>query len=70
MIWDDAKARKTRFPAHYFKVKDEVNHDLIFYNLLHRQRGRKPLAYPEIHVRDTNLPSYELKTVMEDRHYY
>ena len=70
MISDDAKARKTRFPAHYFKVKDEVNHDLIFYNLLHRQRGRKPLAYPEIHVRDTNLPSYELKTVMEDRDYY
>ena len=54
---DDAKARRTCFPGHYFKVKDEVIH-VIFCNLLHSHRGRKPLTYPDTLVREKDLPTY------------
>lgn len=67
---DYAKARRYCFPGHWFQVTDEVIYDLIFCDLLHRQRGRKQLAYHDTLAIGENLPPHVFKIVMEDRGYW
>ena len=62
--------RRLQFAGHCIRAPDQPVSDLVMWRLPYNKRGRRPLTYSDVLVRDCDIPLENLAAAMLDREHW
>ena len=62
--------RRLQFAGHCIRAQDQPVSDLVMWRLPYNKRGRRPLTYSDVLVRDCDIPLENLAAAMLDREHW